>query len=174
MNKLFPFLLLAFISTACLDEGEDVDNLPEYSGPIMEVSDAETLYSDSATVLVKVTAPRQLEYQNGNQDFPEGFNIILYEKDGSEKSTIIADQGHYEKAENKYTATGNVIVKNVVSGDELRTEVLYWEPGRDMIHTDRYVEITSGGEIIMGEGLTSNQDFSSYRILKPTGAFSVN
>ena len=174
MNKLFSFLLLALISTACLDEGEDVDNLPEYSGPIMEVSDAETLYSDSATVLVKVTAPRQLEYQNGNQDFPEGFNIILYEKDGSEKSTIIADQGHYEKAENKYTATGNVIVKNVVSGDELRTEVLYWEPGKDMIHTDRYVEITSGGEIIMGEGLTSNQDFSSYRILKPTGAFSVN
>ena len=174
---MFKWLLSFFILvtvTACYDEQRSADDFKEYDGPSLEVADAKFLFSDSAIVRIKFTARRQLQYENGDQDFPEGIFIESYETDGTRSSTITADRGHYDQREDKYTAEGNVIVKNLENGQTLKTEVLYWEPRKKEIYTDRYVEIASQEEVIMGEGLTANEDFSSYRILKPTGSFSVN
>ena len=173
MNKWFLGGILMITLIACSDVG-DADDFKEYEGPSSEVTDAEILYSDSAMVRMKFTAPRLLQYENGNQDFPEGVYIESYEGDGIKTSTIVADRGYFNQEENKYTAEGNVIVENLENNETLKTEVLYWEPRENKIHTDRYVEIASQEEVIMGEGLTANEDFSSYRILKPTGSFSVN
>ena len=162
------------LASACYDDAQNADDFREYEGPISETSDAEILYSDSATVRMKFTASLLLNYANGNQDFPRGVYIESYEADGTKTSTIRADRGTFNQEENKYTAEGNVIVKNLEDGEVLKTELLYWEPRENKIHTDRYVEITSQEEVIMGEGLTANEDFSSYQILKPTGSFSVN
>ena len=165
-------LLLAVSS--CYDDSRSADDFKEYDGPSLEVADAEFLFSDSAIVRMKFTAQRQLQYANGDQDFPEGIYIESYETDGVKTSTIVADRGHYDQKDDKYTAEGNVVVKNLESGETLKTEILHWEPRKKEIHTDRYVEIASQEEVIMGEGLTAVEDFSSYRILKPTGSFSVN
>ena len=166
--------VLAVVVTSCYDDQHSADDFKEYEGPSLEVTDAESLFSDSAVVRIKFTAQRQLQYENGDQEFPEGIYIESYETDGSKTSTIIADRGHFDQEENKYTAEGNVVVENLKSGETLKTEILYWEPREKKIHTDRYVEVASQEEVIMGEGLTAKEDFSSYRILKPTGSFSVN
>lgn len=174
MYKWFIGCILAVVLTACYDDGREADDFKAYEGPSSEVTDAEILYSDSAVVRMKFTARRLLQYENGNQDFPQGVYIESYENDGTMTATITADRGHFNQEDNKYTAEGNVVVENLESGETLRTEVLYWEPRENEIHTDRYVEIASQEEVIMGEGLTANEDFSSYQILKPTGSFSVN
>ena len=167
-------ILAAVAIMACDDEQRSADDFKEYEGPSLEVADAEFLFSDSAILRVRFTAQRQLQYENGDQDFPEGIYIESYEVDGTKTSTVIADRGHFDQEENKYTAEGNVIVENLESGETLKTEILYWEPRKKEIYTDRYVEVASQEEVIMGEGLTAQEDFSSYRILKPTGSFSVN
>ena len=174
MLKWLSSLLIVVSIAGCYDEQRSADDFKEYEGPSLEVTDAEFLFSDSAIVRMRFTAKRQLQYESGDQDFPEGIYIESYETDGTKTSTIVADRGHYDQGEDKYTAEGNVIVENIESGETLKTEVLYWEPRKKKIHTDRYVEIASEEEVIMGEGLTAEEDFSSYRILKPTGSFSVN
>ena len=175
MSRRFALLgLLVAVTAACYDDSRSADDFKEYEGPSVEVTDAEFLFSDSAIVRMKFTARRQLQYANGDQDFPEGIYIESYETDGSKTSTIVADRGHYDREDDKYTAEGNVVVKNLESGETLKTEILHWEPRKKEIYTDRYVEIASQEEVIMGEGLTADEDFSSYRILKPTGSFSVN
>lgn len=173
LKWLTSFLIVATL-TACYDDQQSADDFKEYDGPSLELADAESLFSDSAIVRIKLTAKRQLQYDNGDQEFPKGVYIESYDADGTKTSTIIADRGRFNQGENKYTAEGNVIVENLESGETLKTEVLYWEPREKKIYTDRYVEIASQEEVIMGEGLTANEDFSSYRILKPTGSFSVN
>ena len=167
-------ILAAVAIMACDDEQRSADDFKEYAGPSLEVADAEFLFSDSAILRVRFTAQRQLQYENGDQDFPEGIYIESYEVDGTKTSTVVADRGHFDQEENKYTAEGNVMVENLESGETLKTEILYWEPRKKEIYTDRYVEVASQEEVIMGEGLTAQEDFSSYRILKPTGSFSVN
>ena len=174
MVKWFSSFLIVVMVTACYDDQRSAEDFKEYEGPSVEVADAEVLFSDSAVVRMKFTAKRQLQYESGNMDFPEGIYIESYETDGTKTSTIVADRGNYNQQEDKYTAEGNVVVRNLESDETLKTEILYWEPREKRIYTDRYVEVASQEEVIMGEGLTAQEDFSSYRILKPTGSFTVN
>lgn len=154
---------------SCDDDSQSADAFKEYEGPISETFNTEVLYSDSAQVRIKLQAQRQLQYESGDQDFPEGIYIEFFNEEGVKTTSIKADQGHYSKEENKYTATGNVVVKNLESGEKLETEVLHWERDKHSINTDRYVEIESEGGMFVGEGLEANEDFSSWEILEPTG-----
>ncbi|MFP4089504.1 MAG: LPS export ABC transporter periplasmic protein LptC [Cyclobacteriaceae bacterium] len=175
MDKLAALITLMLVFLlACTEDGQSPDAFKEYEGPIMEASDVELFYSDSAIVRIRLTAERQLEFLSGNREFPEGIFIEFFDKQSVKSSSIKADHGFFDKRENKYTATGNVIVRNFTSGEKLETEVLHWEPNKNEIYTDRYVEITSGDEVLMGEGLTSDEEFVNYRILRPKGAFSLS
>ena len=76
--------------------------------------------------------------------------------------------------ENYYKATGNVILYNIDSGDELRTEELFWYPNDEKFLSEKFVTIKTGNEIHSGEGMISNQDFSSYEIMKPSGIIDID
>ncbi len=160
--------------TACSDDGQTPDDFKEYEGPIGETSDIELFHSDSAVVVIRLTAARQLEFASGNQEFPEGVYIEFFEKDETKNASIEANQGYYNKKENKYTAIGDVVVKNYKSGEKLETEELHWEPSKKEIYTDRYVEITTDGDVLMGEGLRSDESFTDWQILKPKGTLSIS
>ncbi|MEM6841079.1 MAG: LPS export ABC transporter periplasmic protein LptC [Bacteroidota bacterium] len=175
MSNYFPVFLLVLVGSfwACDDDNQNADDFKEYEGPVMEATNTEILYSDSAQMRIKLQAQRQLTYSNEDQDFPEGIYIEFFNEEGVKSTSIKANQGYFNKEENKYTATGEVVVKNLETGEKLETEVLHWERNEKSINTDRYVEIESDGELLMGEGLEAKEDFSSYEILKPTGVFSL-
>ncbi|WKN42147.1 LPS export ABC transporter periplasmic protein LptC [Tunicatimonas pelagia] len=166
------FIIAGFIG-ACDDDSKTAEDFKEYEGPTMEATNTEILYSDSAQVRIKLQAQRQLQYGNGDMNFPEGIYIEFFDENGVKSTSIEANQGYYSQEENKYTATGEVVVKNLETGEKLETELLHWEKDKHSINTDRYVEIESDGELLMGEGLEAKEDFSSYEILKPTGVFSL-
>ncbi|MEQ9440449.1 MAG: LPS export ABC transporter periplasmic protein LptC [Cyclobacteriaceae bacterium] len=174
MRWCYPWVLvIGGLIFSCDDDSQNADTFKEYEGPVSETFNTEVLYSDSAQVRIKLQAQRQLQYENGDQDFPEGIYIEFFDEAGVKTTSIEANQGYYSKEENKYTATGEVVVKNLEKNEKLETEVLYWERNKRSINTDRYVEIESEGEVLMGEGLEAKEDFSSYEILKPTGVFSI-
>jgi hypothetical protein len=56
----------------------------------------------------------------------------------------------------------------------LQTEELFWSPKDKKIYTDKFVIITTPTEIIKGEGLVANEDFSYYEIQKPTGIIALD
>jgi len=177
-NKLtyrFSWILLGILTlAACSEDSQSPDDFKDFEGPVMEATDVELFYSDSAVVRIRLTADRQLEFESGDREFPEGVYIEFFDKEEELSSSIIANHGYYNKKDNMYTATGDVVVVNFQSDEKLETEVLYWEPNKEEIHTDRYVEITSGDEVLMGEGLVSDESFDTYQILKPKGTFSLS
>lgn len=146
----------------------------EYKGPLITLRQLETFYSDSAQLKIRLSAPLQEEFENGNRIFPKGINIIFYNKDTLPGSTLVARKGFFEKATQKYTVTGNVVVENKIEGKKLSTEELNWDPAKQMVFTDKFVVIETPTEILKGEGLEANQNFTKYKILKPTGIFSIN
>lgn len=157
------------IFSACSSELKKVEDIQEYHGPIMEVDEAETLYSDSAVVRVRSMAKKQLEFENGDREFPEGLYIEFYDVLGEISSTLKSNAGNYYRADNVYRVYGDVVLKSKSRDEQLNTEELYWNPETEKVNTDKFVTIYSEGDVLQGEGLEATQDFDYYKILHPVG-----
>ncbi len=168
----FLFFSALFIVMACSDRKGLVDQ-KLYEGPISSLDSVTTLLSDSANVILRLTAPRQNNFENGDQEWPDGFLLESNTSEGEAESSFVANYVFYDKKEDLYHAKGNVIVKNFENGDELNTEELYWDPAEEKFFTEKFVTIKSDDEVHTGEGLDATQDFSTYTILKPSGTFLV-
>lgn len=168
------FAMVAIFSVSCKDDLKDPDKEVKYTGPMIENKNVLTLYSDSAALLIKMQAPVQQEFENGDGVFPKGIYLEFYEKPGQMSSTIKANYGKQERNKEMYLVRGNVVVNNILKGEKLETEELYWDKRKAEIFTDKFVKITTPDEVLMGQGLRANQDFSKYKILKPTGIINLN
>lgn len=176
MPKSFFSVLItcmALLTLGCGKDLKDPDKEIKYTGPFRETAQVLTLYSDSAKVRVKLQAPLQEDYENGDMVFPDGIDVEFYEEGEAVTSTLRANYGKQESNKDLYLVRGNVIVHNLQKQEKLETEELYWNKAKAQIYTDKFVKITTPEEILMGQGLQANQDFSSYRIKKVTGVFSL-
>ncbi len=161
------------LGTACNEDLKDPDKDKKYSGPLIENNNVITLFSDSAKLVIKLQAPVQQEFENGDGVFPKGLFVEFYEKPGPVSSTLKANYGKQQRDKDLYLVRGNVVVENLTKKEKLETEELYWNKRKAEIYTDKFVKITTAEEVLMGQGLRANQDFSQYRILKPTGIINL-
>ncbi len=172
--KFILLLLTAGIFAACAgNDPKAPKEVKPYDGPILEADNIESLFSDSAVVRVSLKAPKEYKYTSGDLEFPEGLNMIFINATGDTTATLRGDQGNYTRKDNLYKVWGDVHLVSFESNEELTTEELFWNPKEETIYTDKFVNIRTDTEILQGEGLTAAQDFSTYKILKITGEFSL-
>lgn len=157
---------------ACSGRKELLDE-PLYEGPMISMDTIHTKMSDSARITMILKAPKQNNFEGGDREWPASLYLEYLDDNGEIISTFRADYVYYTAKENLYRSEGNVVVKNLDNNDELNTEELFWDPSKELFYTERFVTIQSDGEIHTGEGLSANQDFSSYTILKPQGTIAV-
>ena len=165
-NSLMIMLLGVLIS--CRDD-VDKSQLEFYDGPMRTSYDIELLHSDSAVVVTKLTAAKQLVYQNGDIHFPEGILIHFYEKDGQLSSTIRADRGFYEKRLHLYRGEGDVRVHNIIKEQKLTSEELFWDPNKKIIYTNKFVTVEEPKRLIQGTGMEADEGFNHYKFDKVSG-----
>lgn len=158
---------------SCSSENKDILNQPTYDGPSMEMDSIKTMYSDSAIVKIMIRAPKQLNFSNGNEEYPNGISLEFFNELGEVISTLEANKAYYIEKEKHYKGVGNVIVVNLETGDRLNTEELFWNPKEEKVYTNKFVTIRSEDEVHTGEGLIANQDFDNYQIMKPTGTIII-
>lgn len=173
MKNLILFIFVSFVF-ACSSDLEEKKKFEAYTGPIMEVDTVKILYSDSAKVRVIVNASKQYEFENGDREFPNDIYIEFYEPDGKMSSTLEANSAYYTKETDIYKAEGDVEVIGYIEPRKLNSEELYWEPQKEEIYTETFVRIQSEDQISTGTGLRAKQDFSSYRILNPSGTIYLD
>lgn len=177
MRDAFIALLLIVFAIAGFGCKRDIKNPDEeerYTGPTIENHDVTTLYSDSAKLLIKLQAPVQQEFEEGDGVFPKGFYVEFYDEQGNLESTLRGNYGKQDPRKNLYYARGNVVVNNLKKKEKLETEELYWDRKKAKIYTEKFVKITTPEEILTGKGLTANQDLSRYSIKKVTGKFNFS
>ncbi|GAB4410560.1 MAG: hypothetical protein OHK0053_37400 [Microscillaceae bacterium] len=158
---------------ACDGQLDKIGEFKPYEGPTSKVFDMVTNYSDSGRVKIQLLAPLQLEYESGNQDFPEGITVNFFNAEGQNYNRLTAKKAIYDKKNNQYTALGEVVVNNLLTKETLQTEELHWRPTQRQIFTEKFVVIQTPREILKGNGLTADQDFMAYKIKQPTGKFSL-
>lgn len=144
-----------------------------YDGPSVTMDSIDVKISDSTVTKIRLRAPKQYVYENDDRDFPHGIYLQFYDPFGKVTSTLKANTGYYFSDEDYYKAEGDVIMISLRDGSDLRTELLNWVPKEERIYTDQFVTIKTDGEVLEGEGLESNEDFSEYTILKPSGVMSI-
>ncbi|RSK37732.1 LPS export ABC transporter periplasmic protein LptC [Hymenobacter metallilatus] len=177
--KSGPALLLAVVLLApgCREKSEEAPaKQVEYKGPIIETENVLMLVSDSAKLRIRLSAPLEQDFENGDQIFPKGVKLtFLDDKGETVVNTITGRYGKFEKAKNLYTMRGDVRVANVPKQQRMNTEEAFYDKTKATIYTQEQTEIrvTTPTEVLTGRGLTANQDFSRYRILTPTGIFTL-
>ncbi len=171
---LLGILLLSLC--ACENKLAEIEAITQKNLPITSGKDVKLIYSDSAILKFTLKAPvldRYLLHKDSSYvEFPKGAEVVFFNEDGSEESKITCNYAvQYEKDE-KILVRDDVIVVNKL-GDQLRTEKLWWHKKEKKIYSDKKVNIKTKDEIIFGEGLESNEDFTKYRILKPIATINI-
>ncbi len=167
-------LLLILILFSC-SRNETQKIQESYEGPIIEIKDLNTFFSDSAKVRFKLKSELYQVFTSGEEIYPDGLKMDIYSK-SSDTISAIFSANHVIKFEddNYYKATGDVLLYNINTNDELRTEELFWYPNEEKFISEKFVTIKTGNEVHSGEGMVSNQDFSDYEILKPSGIIEID
>jgi len=168
MKIQLGILLLITLFVSCRED-VDKDQMEFYEGPMRISHDIELLHSDSAMVVIKLVAAKQLVFKNGDTQFPEGILINFYNKDGELSSTIRADKGFHERRTNLYRGEGDVRVHNITKEQKLSSEELFWDPNKKIIYTDKFVTVEEPNRLIKGTGMEADEGFNSYRFDKVTG-----
>ena len=177
--KLHKIALAIFIAGAFFSCGNDIEEVKEFqireALPIESTTNVELLYSDSAKLKIKLQAPKLDRYlwKKPYLEFTEGLNLIMYDEDGEADSQIKANYAINFEQDNRMEAMNDVIVVNRY-GEKLNTEHLIWDARSKKIFTDEFVKITTKEEILFGDGLEANEDFTRYKILNIKGTVSIN
>jgi len=142
--------------------------------PTEIVIDAVVLYSDSAIVRVRLTAPK-MEHYGGDEPYielTEGISLVFYNEQGEVTSHLTANYAINYPQARRLEAKDDVVLINEI-GEKLNTEHLIWQQKEERIFSDVFVKITTADEIMMGDGFESNQSFSNFKIKHITGTILV-
>ncbi len=142
-----------------------------------KAQDVKIYYSDNGQVKAVITAKEFYRTEEGTllyTDVKKGLKVEFYNDSLKIVSTLTALNARI------YENEGNVVVRDQVhvvnkKGEQLLTDELVWNQKLDQFYTDKKVKIILGPQQIMyGEGLTANADFSWYKINKLTGNLEVD
>ena len=97
-----------------------------------------------------------------------GFHMSFFDSLGGIQAEMTAKSGTYYEKEHKLIAWGDVLLFNK-QGERLETSKILFEQDSSRISTDQRVKITTLDGVLYGNGLISNENFTKYSILQPTG-----
>ena len=137
-------------------------------GPQQESWHSTVIISDSGRVQAKIIAGYIRKFDSPQETLLDsGVVVYFFNELGKQTTTMTALHGKVNERTYDIDAFGNVLV---VSDDStrLRSERLFWDKQRRLIHTSDYVAIVSPKERVQGQGFESDQRLRNYKIFKVT------
>ncbi len=178
MRQFWIIVLLAFAAWSCTRTEEEDATLKQFEEgtPVKEAFQVRFVFSENAIVQAELEAPHAIEAREENEDvriFDKGMHLSFYTPEGTKETDLVAKNGKFRNQFNEAEVWGEVVMINS-KGDQLRTEHLWWNKTKNRIHTDRnLVKIITATEIIYGDSLDANTDFTEYKIFNINGAVNV-
>lgn len=136
--------------------------------PQQESWNSTVVLSDSGRLLARIQAGYIQKFDAPLETrMSQGIVVYFYNELGEQTTTMRAREGVVNEQTYDLRADGDVVV---VSDDstKLRSERLFWDNRRRLIHTPEYVTIVSPRERVQGQGFESDQRLRNYRIFKVT------
>lgn len=170
------FLLLSTSFLACENDLKKVEKIAtnEASLPVETSKEVELIYSDSSIVRAKLITPvlKFYKVKSAYHEMPNGLYVEFYGPNNNVESTLSAKYGRKFQNQGIIEVRDSVVVINE-KGERLDTEKLIWNEKTKKIYTNSFVRITTLKDIMFGEGMEANQNFTNYRIYKYRGSVSL-
>jgi LPS export ABC transporter protein LptC len=167
------FFFFSVILVACTNDPKLVQEFVSDKEQVIEqIKGAELLHTENGKIKVRIIAGIIERFQNLQSQliFSDNLEVYFYNDSSQLQSTLKADDASIDEEKKIMVAQNNV---EIISSDDkkLETEELVWDEKNNKIYTDKKVKITTGKEVIYGEGFTSNPNFTEYSIIKIHGTF---
>lgn len=175
-RRFWPMLMVCglFACKNDLDQLAQVDM--DAAAPDRVTTKAEYFYSDSGIVRNRLRAGRVEEFMAEERQktlMSDGVELVFFDPDGQQGSVLTARQGLIKPKKNTMEVRDHVVFTNT-RGERLETEHLVWSQDSDRVWTDQPVKIIRAQDILYGQGLDANEDFSRYTIRHLTGTLYVD
>ena len=162
---------------ACENNLEEVKRVTQYEAlPVQTILNSDITYSNNGKPSMRIEAGRIDRYPNQEDprdEFSEGVRVTPYDGDGNIDSVVTAERATNYTKQEIMVAKDSVVVRNS-EGKQLNTELLTWDKTTKKIYTDKFVRITTPNEILYGDGLEAEQDFSKYEIQNIKGRIKID
>lgn len=168
-------LLLAVLLPGCKNDMQEARLVTARANTQIEQGKNVTIrYSDHGKIKIKAEAKTLTRFNTDRpyMEFSDGIKVSFYSVDGQVSTTMVADYASAVESSSIMTARKNVEVINA-KGEKLNTEELIWDEQKKVLYSNAFVKITTAEEIIYGNGMEANEDFSDYVIKKITGKVKV-
>ena len=167
----FFFLLLILLSFACEEKLQPTVNSTGagHNIPSQESWNAKIVFSDSGKISAILHAGHIAVYEDRRYTILDSnVTVDFYDEHEQHSSVLTARRGRVDDVTHDFEVYENVVVISD-SGGTLKTEELFWDNARQLIHTDKFVDIKSPKERMQGVGLESDQNLKHYTIKRVTG-----
>lgn len=160
---------------SCKGDLQTIQSLTQKDdSPIETALDVELIHTSHAQVRLILKAPRMDRYAGEKNyiEMPQGITVVFYDSLMNVTSTLTASYAINYLFEEKFEARNNVEVVNEAN-EKLNTEQLIWDQRKGIIFSEKFVKITTGDEVLFGEGFESDERFTDWKIKQPRGTIMV-
>lgn len=171
-------LLPAMVFTACKNDPKVIDELVNKRTIQEDKADEVTIiYSEKGSTKIRMYATEFVRNEIARPsyvDMRKGLKVEFFgDTTDNVESTLTALYARW------YEGKGNVLIRDSVvvvnkKGETLTTEELIWNQNVKKFYTEKFVRIVTPDQVMYGDGLEANEDFSWYRIKNPKGTVRVN
>lgn len=135
-----------------------------------EFSDFRTMESDSGQVKWILEAPVARVYNIRKLLVTDNPRITFYDENGEISSVLTAEMGEYNQDTHDMTALGNVVV-TTIEGYTLETESLIMLRELGEIHSEDFVKVTKGDDVLTGYGFQGYPELKNVDIKRDVRAY---
>lgn len=169
------FLLMLF--TSCKNDPKEIDALVTKNTMREDKAlDVTILYSEDGQTKARLFSKEFIRNEVAKPpyiDMNKGLKVEFFDDSLKVKTVLTARYARY------YEQQGNVLIRDSVvvvnqKGERLQTEELVWNQNVRKIYTEKFVKIHTPTQILYGDGLEANEDFSWYIIKNPRGIVQVD
>jgi len=174
----FVFLLLIALSFgACKNKTSEINNLlGKVNFTEDKAEEVVIIFSENGKVKGRLFATEFIINEHAKPPFMDarkGLRIESYNDSTQVQSTLTAKYARY------YMRQGNILIRDSIlvvnkKGERLATEELIWNEGLKKFYTEKFVRIKTPTQVMFGDGLEANQDFTWYKITNIKGIMQVN
>ncbi|RYE18097.1 MAG: LPS export ABC transporter periplasmic protein LptC [Sphingobacteriaceae bacterium] len=169
-------LLLPVLFWACENDLKKVKQISakEVNKPIETTVGVDVIYSDSAKVKARMTAPVMLNYTATKKvkqyyEMPKGVHIDFFDLQQKIISTVTAEYAITKNLNKIIELHRNVVVVND-KGDTFKSEELIWDQNDKHFYSNQFSTITQpDGNTMSGSTFRCNEDLSSPEFNQGTG-----
>jgi LPS export ABC transporter protein LptC len=165
------FILAALMIVSCENKGDFIPKAEILTYPSVSVKDFQTVYDDSGKIELIMKAPLMEDYTEKDSpytEFRQGIKVDYYDKKPTLQGSVTSKYAKFTKNDNLWELRDSVVVINE-NNDKLETELLYWDQKKDLIYTDRFVEISTSDLVMQGFGFESDSHLN-HRVIKKVTA----